>query len=111
MFQIISSTKVGSIPFITIDNYEKYLSKTTDFLFSYRDLYEAQQFILQYGKGYKKYFMLPEQSNHILTMSLVEKVNDNCNKLTKAEFNITTRGGYRPLTANETITFAITQKQ
>ena len=106
MFQIISSTKVGSIPFITIDNYEKYLSNTTLFLFSYRDLYEAQQFILQYGKGYKKYFMLPDQSNHILTMSLVEKVNDNCNKLSKAEFNITTRGGYRPLTALETITFA-----
>ncbi|GAB1218754.1 hypothetical protein ENUP19_0003G0042 [Entamoeba nuttalli] len=105
-FQIISTTKVGSIPFVTIDNYEKYLKEVNTFLFCYRDLYEAQEFILKYGKGYKKYFMMPEQSHHILSMSLTEKIDDGCNKLTKAEFNITTRGGYRPLTIQQVINFS-----
>lgn len=38
-FKILTTTKVGSIPFVTIDNQDKYLPFINDLLFSYRDLF------------------------------------------------------------------------
>ncbi|KAL7718337.1 tRNA-guanine(15) transglycosylase-like domain-containing protein [Entamoeba marina] len=99
-------TKVGSIPFVTIDNHEKYLKDINTMLFSFHDLYECQKFLLEYGKGYKQYFMLPNTTQHILTPSLLNRFEDSCNKCTKTQIAITTRGGYRDLTMNRLMEIA-----
>ncbi|ELP88447.1 hypothetical protein EIN_229800 [Entamoeba invadens IP1] len=68
--------------------------------------YEAKDYLIKSKMTYKKYFMLPETTNHILTLSLVNSIDECSTKLSKSDFNLTTRGGYRPITPTQIVEFA-----